>query len=52
MAAEYTFVHLHVHTEFSVLDSTIRIPTLMEHVKSDGMKAVAITDSGTLYGCI
>jgi DNA polymerase-3 subunit alpha len=44
------FVHLHVHTQFSLLDGAIRIPKLMERVKELGMDAVAITDHGAMSG--
>ena len=46
------FVHLHVHTEFSLLDSLVRIPALVERVAELEMPAVAITDSGNLYGAV
>jgi len=42
------FTHLHLHTEYSVLDGYIRLPELMEHVHKLGQSAVAITDHGTL----
>ena len=44
-----SFVHLHVHTEYSLLDGACRIPRLMERVKALGQEAVAITDHGTMY---
>ncbi len=44
------FVHLHLHTHFSLLDSTIRIPELVQQVAAAGMPAVAITDHGNLFG--
>ena len=47
-----SFVHLHLHTEYSFLDSTIRIPDLMKKVKGYGMPAVALTDHGNLFGAI
>ena len=47
-----SFVHLHVHTEFSLLDGACRIDGLMERVKEVGQTAVAITDHGVMYGCI
>ncbi len=50
MAAD--FVHLHVHTEFSMLDGLSRIPDLMAEVKKHNQKAVAITDHGGMYGSI
>ena len=46
------FVHLHVHTEFSLLDGANRIKDLVSKVKESGMKAVAITDHGVMYGAI
>ena len=46
------FVHLHVHTEFSLLDGACRISRLMERVKALGQDAVAITDHGVMYGVI
>lgn len=47
-----TFVHLHVHTEYSLLDGAARIKDLVKKAKKLGMPAVAITDHGNLYGCI
>ena len=47
-----SFVHLHLHTEFSLLDGACRIKDLAEHVKSLGQTAVAITDHGVMYGVI
>lgn len=44
------FVHLHVHTEFSLLDSLVRIPELVAAVAEAGMSAVAMTDSASLHG--
>ncbi len=46
------FVHLHVHTEFSLLDGACRIGRLMERVRELGQSAVAITDHGVMYGVI
>lgn len=46
------FVHLHLHTEFSLLDGAIRIKKLMEKIEKSGMKSVAITDHGVMYGVI
>ncbi len=46
------FVHLHVHTEYSLLDGANRIKELVKKVKDSGMKAVAITDHGVMYGAI
>ena len=47
-----SFVHLHLHTEYSLLDGACRIGKLMERVKELGQSAVAITDHGVMYGVI
>ena len=47
-----SFVHLHVHTEYSLLDGACRIDSIMDRVKELGQSAVAITDHGVMYGCI
>lgn len=47
-----SFAHLHVHTEYSLLDGACRIDGLMDRVKEVGQTAVAITDHGVMYGCI
>lgn len=47
-----SFAHLHVHTEFSLLDGACRIGNMMEHVKELGQDAIAITDHGVMYGVI
>ncbi len=46
------FVHLHVHTEYSLLDGANRIKDLVSRVKELGMKAIAITDHGVMYGAV
>lgn len=46
------FVHLHVHTEFSLLDGASRISKLIERAKALHMPAIAITDHGCMYGVI
>ena len=46
------FVHLHVHTEYSLLDGLCRIDRLMEQVKANGQTAVAMTDHGVMYGAV
>ena len=46
------FVHLHVHTEYSLLDGACRIDRLMERVKELGQSSAAITDHGVMYGAI
>ena len=46
------FVHLHVHTEYSLLDGSIRIEDLVKRTKDLGMDSVAITDHGSMFGVI
>ena len=46
------FVHLHVHTEYSLSDSTVRIPRLIERAAEDGMPALAITDHSNLFAVV
>lgn len=46
------FVHLHVHTEYSLLDGACRIKRMMDRVKELGQEAIAITDHGVMYGVI
>ena len=47
-----SFVHLHVHTEYSLLDGMIRTKDLAKRAAELGMPAVAMTDHGNLYGAI
>ena len=47
-----SFVHLHLHTEYSTLDGAVRIPDLMKKAKQFDMPAVAITDHGVMYGAV
>ena len=46
------FVHLHLHTEYSLLDGATRISTIADKALSDGQTAVAITDHGVMYGAV
>ena len=46
------FVHLHLHTQYSLLDGACRLQDLAEAVKSAGQRAVAITDHGVMYGAV
>jgi DNA polymerase-3 subunit alpha len=46
------FVHLHVHSEFSLLDGLSRIPEMVRRAGDEGMRALAITDHGAMYGVI
>jgi len=46
------FAHLHLHTEYSLLDGASRISPLLDHVKEMGMEHCAITDHGVMYGVV
>ena len=46
------FVHLHNHSEFSLLDGLQKTKNMVEYAKSLGMEALAITDHGNMYGTI
>ena len=46
------FTHLHVHSEYSLLDGACRISGMMDRVKELGQTAIALTDHGVMYGCI
>ena len=46
------FAHLHVHTEYSLLDGVGKIPKLLEEAKHHGQKALAITDHGNMHGAV
>ena len=50
MSADSGFVHLHVHTEYSMLDGAARVDELVKEVANQGMPAVAITDHGNVFG--
>ena len=52
MATPPPFVHLHVHTHYSVLDGLSAIPALVKKAASDGMGALAITDHGNMFGAM
>ncbi|WFF73630.1 DNA polymerase III subunit alpha [Proteiniclasticum sp. QWL-01] len=49
---QYPFVHLHAHTEFSLLDGSGKIPEMVARARELGMPALAITDHGTMYGTV
>ncbi|MDY0307514.1 MAG: DNA polymerase III subunit alpha [Desulfovibrio aminophilus] len=46
------FVHLHVHSEYSLLDGAIRLPALCQRAKDFGMPAVAVTDHGNMHAAV
>ena len=50
MSAEFT--HLHVHTQYSLLDGAIRLTDLLDKCKEYGMDSVAVTDHGAMYGAL
>jgi DNA polymerase-3 subunit alpha len=50
MPAEYN--HLHVHTQYSLLDGAIKVKDLVKRVSAAGMRAVAVTDHGNMFGAI
>ena len=47
-----SFVHLHVHSEYSLLDGSARISQLAKRAKELGMDALALTDHGNMYGTV
>ena len=47
-----SFVHLHVHTEYSLLDGACRIEKLAKRAKELGQTALAVTDHGVMYGAV
>lgn len=49
---KYNFTHLHVHTEYSLLDGSIKLSEIMDRVKELGMDSVAITDHGSMFGIV
>lgn len=46
------FTHLHLHSEYSLLDATIRLPELIQKLQDSGMSACALTDHGSMYGIL
>lgn len=50
--SDRTFVHLHNHTEYSLLDGATRIPDMVARAKELGMPALAISDHGVMFGCM
>ena len=51
-SADTNFVHLHVHSDYSLLDGACRIDRLMERTAELGMKSIALTDHGNLFGLV
>ena len=52
MSIQNPFVHLHCHSEYSLLEATIRVGNLVKRCKELEMPAVAITDNGSMYGAL
>ncbi|MCK9156925.1 MAG: PHP domain-containing protein, partial [Paludibacteraceae bacterium] len=44
------FVHLHVHSHYSILDGMSKVPDLVDKCRKTGMNAIALTDHGNMYG--
>ena len=44
------FVHLHVHTQYSLLDGQASVSRLVDKAMKDGMKGIAVTDHGNMFG--
>jgi DNA polymerase-3 subunit alpha len=47
-----SFAHLHLHTEFSMLDGAARVEEVAKRAAADGQPAIAITDHGNMYGVL
>lgn len=52
LETENGFVHLHVHSEYSLLDGACRIKKIVKKVKELGQTAIAVTDHGVMYGAV
>ncbi|MCK4807698.1 MAG: DNA polymerase III subunit alpha, partial [Candidatus Aegiribacteria sp.] len=52
MSTSVDFVHLHLHSEYSLLDGAIRFDRLAEYLAENGMNSVAVTDHGCLFGAV
>jgi DNA polymerase-3 subunit alpha len=44
------FVHLHVHSDYSILDGCAKFGRMFDHLKANGMKSIALTDHGNMLG--
>jgi len=47
-----SFVHLHLHSQYSLLEASCRFNEIIEKAKSEGMPAVAVTDNGNMFGAV
>src|SRR5687767_1164013 len=52
MAANPGFTHLHLHSQYSLLDGAFRMDELVPAIKEKGMTSVAVTDHGNMYGAV
>ena len=52
MTNKPSFINLHVHTEFSLLDGAITIDKMLEKANRLGMESVAVTDHGNIFGAV
>src|SRR5277367_4945323 len=52
MSESIEFVHLHAHTQYSMLDGAVKVKDLVKRVKAAGMRAVAMTDHANMFGAI
>ena len=52
MLAQNEFVHLHLHSEYSLLDGAVRVADIPRLAKENGHTAVALTDHGVMYGAV
>ena len=52
MPQDSNFVHLHVHSQYSLLDGAVKLKSLLKKVESMGQPAVAITDHGCMHGAV
>ena len=52
LPADPSFVHLHLHTQYSMLDGAVRIKDVLKKAAGYGMPAVAMTDHGNMFGAI
>ena len=50
--SERKFCHLHLHSEYSLLDSSAKVKKIISRAKELGMESIALTDHGVMYGCV
>src|SRR5437870_1060770 len=52
MTERRDFVHLHVHSDYSLLDGSCQMEAILDRAKAEGMDAIALTDHGNLFGAV